>query len=571
LFDSRCQELFFLISPNQKRISIRMNETSTDLISLFAKAIRDNWNFRALSDYGGSSFTYREIGEKVLKIHDLFRKTGIRKGDKVALYGKNSANWGVLYISTVTYGAVIVPILPDFKPADVHHIVTHSDSLLLFSEDSLFGILDPKAMPKVRKILSIQDLTDLFKRGDAPEAEKPEEPGAGFPDGITPEMISFEPSQGDDIAVISYTSGTTGFSKGVVIQHKSLLGNILYAHRNMPLNPKDQILSFLPLAHTYGCAFEFLFPFTLGCDITFLTNTPSPKIIMQAFQEIKPALILSVPLVIEKIYKSQLIPALRKPAIKILSNVPLLNQVVYSKIRKKMVDVFGGNFRELVIGGAPFNSQAERFFHKINFPFTVGYGMTECGPLISYASWKTTELGASGRVVDELEIKIDSPDPRKIAGEIMVRGNHVMMGYYKNEEATKAVLEEDGWLHTGDLGVIDPKGNIYIKGRSKSMILGPSGKNIYPEEIESILNNRFLVMESLIIERDHQLTAVIYPDADAMEKAGVTKEKLPEIFKGYLHDLNHRLPKYMLVTGFEITETEFEKTPKRSIKRFLYQ
>ena len=548
-----------------------MNVKSTDLISLFAKAIRDNWDFRALSDFSGSSFTYKDVGEKVLKIHALFLKSGIRKGDKIALFGKNSSNWGIIYISTITYGAVIVPILPDFKPADVHQIVKHSDSILLFAEDSLFSGLDPKAMPQVRKILKIQDLLCLYERGIIPAEENTSASVTESSENITPGMISFGPSDGEDIAVISYTSGTTGFSKGVVIQHKSLLGNILYAHRNMPLNPKDKILSFLPLAHTYGCAFEFLFPFTLGCDITFLTKTPSPKIIMQAFQEIRPALILSVPLVIEKIYKSQLIPALRKPAIKILSHTPLLNQLIYRKIRKKMVDVFGGNFRELVIGGAPFNKQAESFFRKINFPFTVGYGMTECGPLISYASWKTTELGASGRVVDELEVRIDSPEPTKTAGEILVKGNHVMLGYYKNEEATRAVLDENGWLHTGDLGVIDSKGNIYIKGRSKSMILGPSGKNIYPEEIESILNNRFLVMESLIIERDQLLTAVIYPDADAIEKAGVTREKLPEIFKGYVHDLNHRLPKYMFVSGFEITESEFEKTPKRSIKRFLYQ
>ena len=548
-----------------------MNAKSTDLVSLFANAIRDNWEFSALSDFGGSSFTYKEVGERILKIQALFVKSGIHKGDKIALFGKNSSNWCIIYLSTITYGAVIVPILPDFKAADVQHIVTHSDSVLLFAEDSLFSSLAPGAMPLLRQILKIQDLSVLYERGGNPVGEvKPQsEPEPN--EKITPDRINFEASGSDDIAVISYTSGTTGFSKGVVIQHKSLLGNILYAHRNMPLNAQDRILSFLPLAHTYGCAFEFLFPFTLGCDITFLTKTPSPKIIMQAFQEIRPALILSVPLVIEKIYKSQLIPVLRKPAIKILTHIPLLNQLIYRKIRKKMVDVFGGNFRELVIGGAPFNNQAERFFRKIRFPFTVGYGMTECGPLISYASWKTTQLGASGRVVDELEIRIDSPEPQKIAGEILVKGNHVMLGYYKNEEATLEVLEKDGWLHTGDLGVIDAKGNIHIRGRSKSMILGPSGKNIYPEEIESILNNRFLVMESLIIERKGSLIALIFPDADAMDKAGVTKEKLPEIFKGYIHDLKHRLPKYIHVTDFEIAESEFEKTPKRSIKRFLYR
>jgi long-chain acyl-CoA synthetase len=548
-----------------------MNTKSTDLISLFANAISDNWEFRALSDFGGSSFTYKEVGEKILRIHEMFRRSRIGKGDKVALYGKNSANWGIIYLSTITYGAVIVPILPDFKPADVHHIVTHSDSILLFAEDSLFSSLDPEAMLQIRKILKIQDLSVLFQRGNTSIEESVSGSTSESNGKLAPEMINFESFMGDDIAVISYTSGTTGFSKGVVIQHKSLLGNILYAHRNMPLNPQNRILSFLPLAHTYGCAFEFLFPFTLGCDITFLTKTPSPKIIMQAFQEIRPELILSVPLVIEKIYKSQLIPVLRKPAIKILTHIPLLNQLIFRKIRKKMINVFGGNFRELVIGGAPFNSQAERFFRKIHFPFTVGYGMTECGPLISYASWKTTGLGASGRVVDELELRIDSPDPQKTAGEILVRGNHVMLEYYKNEEATNAVLEKDGWLHTGDLGIIDAKGNIHIKGRSKNMILGPSGKNIYPDEIESILNNRFLVMESLVIEREESLIALIYPDADAMGKAGVTKERLPEIFKGYIHDLNHRLPKYIHVTGFEIVESEFEKTPKRSIKRFLYQ
>jgi len=544
-----------------------METNSTSLTTLFAKSIRDNWDFRSLSDYGGSTFTYRDVGEKILDIHQIFRQAGIKKGDKIALLGKNSSNWGVIYLATVTFGAVIVPILPDFKPADIHHIVTHSDSVLLFSEDSLFKELDPAAMPLIARVFRIQNLSVLFARGDS-EAGKT----SGTPaEAITPDMINFPESDKEDIAVISYTSGTTGFSKGVVIQHKSLLGNILYAQRNMPLHPKDKILSFLPLAHTYGCAFEFLFPFTLGCDITFLTKTPSPKIIMQAFQEIRPSLILSVPLVIEKIYKSQLIPVLRKPAMKILTSLPLINLLIYKKIKEKMFNVFGGNFKELVIGGAPFNSEAEWFFRKIRFPFTVGYGMTECGPLVSYASWKTTQLGASGRIVDELEVRIDSADPKKTAGEIMVRGNHVMLGYYKNEEATNAVLEKDGWLHTGDLGVIDAKGNIYIKGRSKSMILGPSGKNIYPEEIESILNNRFMVMDSVVIERADSLIALIFPDFDAVEKAGMTREQLPDIFKAYIHDLNHHLPKHIHVSGFEIVESEFEKTPKRSIKRFLYQ
>jgi long-chain acyl-CoA synthetase len=547
-----------------------MNSEQVSLVSLFESAIRNNWDLKALSDYGGAGFTYKDVGEKILQVHQLFRETGIRKGDKISLLGKNSAQWGILYIATVTYGAIIVPILPDFKPADVHHIVTHSDSVLMFVEETIFKDLVPASMPLLNLILRISDLTILFS--SEKEISPPDLSGIRHPaSGITPDMINFVECDNEDLAVISYTSGTTGFSKGVMLQHKSLLNNILYAHHNMPLNPKDKILSFLPLAHTYGCAFEFLFPFTLGCDITFLTKTPSPKVIMQAFQEIRPALILSVPLVIEKIYKTQILPVFRKPVLHVLIRIPLLNLLIYKKIRQKMFEVFGGNFKELVIGGAPFNTQAERFFKKMKFPFTVGYGMTECGPLISYASWKTTRLGASGRAVDELEVRIDSPDPYKIAGEIMMKGSHVMLGYYKNEEATIAVIDDQGWLHSGDLGIIDHAGNIYIRGRSKSMILGPSGKNIYPEEIESVLNNRFLVMESLVIERDDKLIALIYPDYDAMDKAGHTKEELPEIFKSYIHDLNHHMPKYIRISDFEIVAGEFEKTPKRSIKRFLYQ
>ncbi|MEI6681051.1 MAG: AMP-binding protein [Bacteroidota bacterium] len=544
-----------------------MNLKSTGLIAVFETAIRGNWELTALSDYGGDSFTYRAVGERIVKIHAFFRAAGVQKGDHIALLGKNSAHWGMIYLAAVTYGAVIVPILPDFKPADIQSIVAHSDSVLLFMEEGMFRDLDPQTVPQVRQILKIQDDSVLFSRDPSAVVATPTEHGKP----LLPEDVSFPSSAPDDIAVISYTSGTTGFSKGVVLQHKSILGNILYAHRNMPLNPRDKILSFLPLAHTYGCAFEFLFPFSLGCDITFLTKTPSPKIIMQAFQEIRPALILSVPLIIEKIYKSQILPALRKPEVRLMIKIPFLKNLVYKKIRRKMIDVFGGNFRELVIGGAPFNAEAEHFFRKMNFPFTVGYGMTECGPLISYASWKTTQPGASGRVVDELEVQIDSEHPYHQSGEILLRGNHVMLGYYKNEEATLAVLEPSGWLHTGDLGVIDRKGNIYIKGRSKSMILGPSGKNIYPEEIEARLNNRFMVMESLVADREGKLIAMIYPDFDAMESAGMTREQLPQVFGEYIHELNHHLPKYARVASFEITQAEFEKTPKKSIKRFLYQ
>jgi len=542
------------------------------LIGYFEQSIRQNWDIEALSNYKEKGYSYKEIAARILKFHIFFRDIGIKEGDKIALVGRNSANWCISYLATVSYGAVIVPILPDFKPDDLMNLINHSDSCFMFSDDKIFETLDPGRIPLVAGVLSLDSFTLILSgRPNINEAFSSVEGKylQAYPE-LKPEHIKFSDISNDKLAVISYTGGTTGFSKGVMISHNSLAANVRFAQKNMPLSPGDPLVSFLPLAHTYGCAFEFLFPFTLGCDITFLTKTPSPKVIMQAFQEIRPALILSVPLVIEKIYKTQILPAFRNPALKILIRIPLLKNLLYKKIRQKLYGVFGGNFRELVIGGAPFNTQAEQFFKKMKFPFTVGYGMTECGPLISYASWKTTKLGASGRAVDELQVRIDSDDPVNVAGEILIKGSHVMLGYYKNEEATKAVIDNDGWLHSGDLGVIDKDGNIYIRGRSKSMILGPSGKNIYPEEIESVLNNRFMVMESLVIERHDKLTALIYPDYDAAEKAGHTKEELPEIFKAYIHDLNHHLPKYIRIADFEIVSAEFEKTPKRSIKRFLY-
>ena len=374
----------------------------------------------------------------------------------------------------------------------------------------------------------------------------------------------------EQLAVISYTSGTTGFSKGVMVPHRSLAANIRFAQHNMPLNPGDPVVSFLPLAHTFGGAFEFLFPFTYGCHITILTKTPSPQILLQAFKEIKPRLILSVPLVIEKVYKKQLLPIISKPHMKALLMVPGVNKVLHNKIRGKLVETFGGRFKELVIGAAKFNPDAEKFFRTIGFPFTVGYGMTECGPLISYRSWDTTQLGASGKAVDTLEVKIDSPDQENIVGEIILRGDNVMLGYYKNEAATKEVIDEEGWMHTGDLGVIDKDGNIYIKGRSKNMLLGPSGKNIYPEEIESLINNYRYVTESVVISEEHKLVGLIFPDYEQLNKDGITEETLPEALETIRKDVNNHLPEYMAVTKFRIHPEEFAKTPKKSIKRYLY-
>jgi long-chain acyl-CoA synthetase len=544
---------------------------SDNVIRYFEEAIRNNLDLPSLSDYGGKQYLFRDVGEKILHLHSVYRACGIKKGDKIALWGRNSADWGIVFISVITYGAVIVPILPDFKPADIHHIVTHSDSVILFADESLFKTLDPSALRGVKFMVTVSGLKVLYSEDPSLADITSENPDETANVSVETGHIHFPETSPDDIMIINYTSGTTGFSKGVVLQHKSILANIRYARHHMPLEAGDNILSILPVAHMFGCAFEFLFPFTLGCSITFLNKLPSPAILVQSMGEVRPALILTVPVLIEKVYKSRIQPELHKPVIHFLTRVPGIRNIIFGKIRKKLEGLFGGNFRVLVIGGAAFNPQVEAFMHRIGLRFTVGYGMTECGPLISYASWDTTCPGASGRIVDELEIRIDSDDPQNHPGEIRVRGNHVMLGYYKNEEATRAVIDNERWLHTGDLGIIDEKGNIHIRGRSKSMILGPTGQNIYPEELESRLNNRFMVMESLILDRNHKLVALIYPDAEAMEKAGIARENLPEILKKYIDDLNREVPKYMQVIDFEIRETEFEKTPKRSIKRFLYQ
>ena len=535
-------------------------------------SIKSNWDNQALSDYKGDSFAFKDVACTMQRLHKFFDALGIQPGDKIALVGKNSARWGVIYLSVVSYGAVIVPILPDFKPGDIHEIVNHSDSILLFAEQSLFDTLDFEKMPNLIGSLRITGFTIQAQRADKlieawekSEVDKPIGKECENPDNFSLPKI-----ENDKLAVISYTSGTTGFAKGVMLPHNSLAANIRFAQRNMPLNPGDRIVSFLPLAHTFGCAFEFLFPFTLGCHITILTKTPSPQIILQAFGEVKPSLILSVPLVIEKIFKNQVLPVISKPAMKVILAIPGLNKLILKKIRVKLEEAFGGNFRELVLGGAPFNQETEIFFKKMKFPFTVGYGMTECGPLISYINWRETPQGASGQIVDTLELKIDSPDPLKIAGEIMVKGENVMYGYYKNQQATDEVLDKDGWLHTGDLGLVDRKGNIFIKGRIKSMLLGASGKNIYPEEIESLYNNKFGVGETVVVQRNDKLVALIFPDQEFVNKEKMTEESIQELFDGYKKEINEQLPGYMNVSQVVIQSEEFAKTPKRSIKRFLY-
>jgi long-chain acyl-CoA synthetase len=541
-------------------------------ITYVEDSIKKNWEIEALSNYREKGYSYKDIAERIIRLHIAFKEIGINEGDKIALVAKNSANWCVIYLSVVTYGAVIVPVLPDFKPEDLGNILLHSDSRALFVDDKIWETLDHDRLSGMLCTVSAdnydiiayqkEEYKSLYQKSfDLFNQKYPE---------LKPEHIKFSDIDNDKLAVISYTSGTTGFSKGVMIPHRSLAANTRYAQANMPLEPGDPLVSFLPLAHTYGCAFEFLFPFTYGCHITILSKTPSPQVVVQAFKEIKPRLILSVPLVIEKIYKKQLLPVIDKPLIHILLRIPLVNILIKNKICNTLNTSFGGNFKEVVIGGAAFNADAEKFFKKIGFRFSVGYGMTECGPLISYSPWNVNPLGASGRSVDTLEIAIDSEDPRKIVGEIILRGDNLMLGYYKNEDATHEVMDSEGWFHTGDLGLIDKYGSIFIKGRCKNMLLGPSGKNIYPEEIESIINNYSYVAESVVISEDNKLVALICPDMDQVSKDKLSDEQLQAALDTIRKEVNHRLPDFMGVTKFRIHAEEFAKTPKRSIKRYLY-
>ncbi len=532
-------------------------------------SIRNNKKQTALTDYQGESFTYAEIAHCISRLHQYYRNAGLKQGDKIAMVGKNSSRWGIVYISVVTYGAVIVPVLPDFKTDELHEILNHSDAKMLFVGEPITEKIVRERLPQIEAIVRLENFYGIwFNNASAGQLWH-----AAIADDspFDASSFSFPLIDNDKLAVISYTGGTTGNAKGVMLTHNALAANIRYAHRNMPLNSGDPIVSFLPLAHTFGCAFEFLFPFTLGCHITILTKTPSPQIIIKAFQEIKPALILSVPLVIEKIYKKQILPVISRPLMKVLLAIPILNLLILKKIKAKLVAVFGGDFRELVIGGAPFNHQAERFFKKMKFPFTVGYGMTECGPLISYAAWKCIPLQSSGKVIDTLVMKIDSTDQTKEVGEILVRGENVMLGYYKNLAATSEILDEEGWLHTGDLGMIDKRGFVYIKGRSKSMFLGASGKNIYPESIESIFDTKEGIAETLVVQRGEKLVALIYPDQEYLTRENLTREGLKELLEQHRKAVNTHLPSHIHIHSFEIREEEFQKTPKRNIRRFLYQ
>lgn len=545
-----------------------------NFIKLYEKSFAENWDLPALSDYNGETFTYGDVAAQVAKLHLLYQEAGIKRGDKIAVFGKNSARWCISFMSVFTYGAVVVPILADFKPGDAHTIVNHSDAVMLIVDRQIMEGLSEEEMKEVKAILALDDFGILSSKPTEKLKKAHEGLDAAFEkkyeSGFTREQIQYAEIDNSEVVEINYTSGTTGFSKGVVLSANSLAGNVDYAMRSIELNAGEKMLALLPLAHCYGCAFDFLFPMAVGVHVTILGKLPAVPVIMKAFDEIKPHLIMFTPIFFEKLYKKRILPKLQKGSMKVLTKIPGINGVIYGAFRKKLYQTFGGNFREAVLGGAPFSAEVEDFMRRIKFPFTIGYGMTECGPLISYEGFATSRKASCGRLLDIMEMKIVSDDPYNIPGEILVRGENLMEGYYKNEEATKETIDEEGWLHTGDLGIIDKDSFIYIKGRSKSMLLGPSGQNIYPEEIEARLANLPYIAEAVVLmNKDHRLEALVYPDHDQAKAEGVSGEleaKMEENRKA----INHQLAGYEAILKMHIHPTEFEKTPKRSIKRFKY-
>lgn len=544
-------------------------------IAFIEESIKKHWDLDALTDYKGLTLQYKDVARKIEKLHLLLEGSGIKPGDKVAICGRNSAHWGVAFLAILTYGAVAVPILHEFKADNIHNIVNHSDARLLFVGDMVWKALNEAEMPKLEGIILMTDFTLLVSRSAQLEYAREhlnELFGKKFPRNFRREHVSYRRDNPEELAVINYTSGTTSFSKGVMLPYRSLWSNTQFAFEVLPLQAGDKIVSMLPMAHMYGLAFEFLYEFSSGCHIYFLTRMPSPKIIFQAFADVKPNIIIAVPLIIEKIIKKGVLPKLETLKMKVLLKVPIINDKIKAAVREHMIQGFGGNFYEIIIGGAAFNQEVEKLLRSLDFPYTVGYGMTECGPIICYEDWKRFRAGSCGKAAPRMEVKIDSPDPENIVGEIMTRGDNVMLGYYKNPEATAQVLEVDGWLHTGDLGIMDKDGNVTIKGRSKNMLLGPSGQNIYPEEIEEQLNNMPFVAESIIIQQtDHKLMALIYPDFEEAYAQGMSNQDIEAAMETNRVNLNAELPAYSQIARVKIYPEEFEKTPKKSIKRFLYQ
>ena len=541
---------------------------------LLEESFRKNWDRPALSNYKGQDLAYRDVARRIAKLHIAFEQCGLVKGDKVAICSRNQANWGVSFLAALTYGAVPVPILHEFKPGNIHYLVNHSEAKVLFVDDVIWENLSEAEMPGLYVVVQINTFGFLYSKTEEMSQIREhlnESFGHKYPNNFGPEDLNYYEDSPEELALINYTSGTSGFSKGVMVPYRALYSNIEFAHvQAMPqLDNTADVVSMLPSAHMYGMMFEFLFEMTIGAHVHFLTRVPSPKIIMQAFADIKPSVIIAVPLIIEKVYKSKLKPILDRN--KMIMNLPIIDKVIQKKILNELVNAFGGRFYEVIIGGAAFNPEVERFFHKIGFPLTVGYGMTECAPIIGYVDWKDAKLYSCGRAVMNMEIKIDSPDPENIPGEVLVKGANVFLGYYKNDEATASVFDKDGWFHTGDMGVMDKEGFLFLKGRSKCMILGPSGQNIYPEEIEGVVNNVTYVVDSLVIEDYGTLVSLIYPDYHQAELDGLSKEELEAKIQETLPEINKQIPNYAKIAKIEFLPEDFERTPKRSIKRYLYQ
>ena len=540
----------------------------------FEKSFRENWERAALSNYQGITLTYADVAKRVAQIHICFRECGLQKGDKVALCSRNQANWGVAFLSAMTYGAVPVPILHEFKPENVQYLVNHCDARVLFIDEANWDGINESEIPDVQVVLQMSNFNFILAR-DEKYVKVRENLSALFretyPDGFGPDCLDYYQDSPDELALINYTSGTSGFSKGVMLPYRSLVCNVRFAGEcaEPQMTNESKMVSMLPSAHMYGMMYEFIFEMTIGAHVFFLTRSPSPKVIMKAFSEIHPDVIIAVPLIIEKVYKSQIKPAADRN--KTWLRLPIIDQIVLSKIREGMVQAFGGNFEEIILGGAAFNPEVEAFLRRVKFPFTVGYGMTECGPIITYAHWNRTKLNSCGYAIPGCSIRIDSPNPMKIPGEVQVKGENVFLGYYKNRHATDAAFTNDNWFKTGDMGVIDSDGYLYLRGRSKCMILGPSGQNIYPEELEAIINNLNYVVDSLVIEDNGGLTALVYPDYRQGQKDGLEDEEVRQRINDCLPEVNKVIPGYARIRKIEFLPEDFERTPKRSIKRYLYQ
>lgn len=545
--------------------------------ALIQKSIIDHWTLNALTDYKGVTLQYHDVARKIEKLHILFENSGVQKGDKIALCGRNSSAWACAFLATLTYGAVAVPILHEFTAEQIHNIVNHSEAKLLFVGDVVATIIDEKKMPDLEGIVYIPDYSLFVSRTEKLTYAREhlnEMFGKKYPKYFRPEHVNYYIEQDpEELALINYTSGTTGFSKGVMIPYRAMWGNADFAQQELGkiIHKGDNVMSILPMAHMYGMAFEFIYEFISGCHIFYLTRLPSPAIIAQAYADIKPALIVAVPLVIEKIIKKRVYPKIQSSIMKLLLNMPVINTKIHEKIGQEVINAFGGNFYEVIIGGAAFSKDIENFLQKIGFPYTVGYGTTECAPIITYADHKTFVPGSCGRAAYHMEVKINSNDPENVPGEIWARGTNVMLGYYKNPEATAEALDADGWYHTGDLGTMDAEGNIFIKGRSKNMLLGASGQNIYPEEIEDRLNAMPMVSESVVIQENDKLVGLVCPDLDEANSIGLSRADIEEVMEQNRLQLNNELPAYSKLSAIRLHDEEFEKTPKKSIKRYLYQ